>query len=509
MITIENSSAVTLAYLNEIEDGTVSEALNGEFSLSFVALINPLKTEFLYDNTNLLVYKYDLFRVVQFEELHNDDNLLTVLVKAEHVSYDTIKNEFVDFNYTAKTASEVMLNCLLGTNFIFRSCDITATNDIQIPDVCNSKQISIAIANIWGGELQYHRYYVDLLVRRGENRGVDFRFGKNIKNIKRIVNFAEDTIAYEIEVVEGSELEDFGYYELGDTVRVIDDAMLTDYETRIIEIHKNIITGINTKVILGSQIKDLRNSFDTVRKDVADVKQVLDNSAADWDRINDILDESGNLIPGRVVGELNLAVMSIINGTGTFEQRGNMSYWQNQPTKANSTFASMWNANGISFSNSKDGLGEWVWRSALDATGITADKVTASAISSMSIEAISALVQNLVARTITGVTIEGSTIYAGNRGPGGSYTEITTQGRIRGYSGGKRTFELYHSSEGNLILGTDLDTYGTDYIQITPHATMSTNYGTYSGPKISVTSGRDLILSAGRIIMDGVVVTNP
>lgn len=439
MLTIQSDVGVILAYLNNLEDAKIKEAINGEFTLSFIATVDPLKTEFLYDNANLIEYGNDLFRVTQFEELHAEDNALTISVMAVHISYDLINNQFIDFNYTNKSAAEIMIQCLLGTVFTLTSTDVTTTTSIQYTEQCNSKQISMAIANNWQGELQYYRRDIQLLQQRGINRGVDFRFGKNLKSIKRIVNFADNTVSYEVDVQQGTELEELGYFELGDTVRVIDDALKADYEVRIVELEKDIISDMNSSVVLGSEIKDLRSNFASIKKEVAETKQIITDSASDWNKINDITNSRGEMILGKL-NAITQVTSAIVNTTGTFEHRDNALYWQDQPTQEASTFATIWSAVGITFANSKTVDGEWIWISALDADGLTANKVTTSAISSLSVEAVSALVQNLVAQTITGVTIEGSTIYSGDRA-NGTYIAIAS-GIMEAYQNNFRVFTL-------------------------------------------------------------------
>ncbi len=283
ILTIQNESSITLAYLNNLENGNVHEIINGEYTLNFVALIEPLKTEHLYNKDNLIVYNNDYFRVVNFEELHSEDNMLTIEVTAEHISYDLIKDTKESFVYNDRAAIYVMNEALTDTNFTFLGTDVTATASIDLQRTeekpLNVKSILYQIAIIWGGELEYFQRDIELKQQLGQNRGVDFRFGKNIQNIRRIVNFADDTISYDVEVVQGSELEELGYFELGDTIRVIDDALNIDIYTRIIEVERDIITGINSRVILGQPIGTILDNITGINKKIKETEEKI--SAAD------------------------------------------------------------------------------------------------------------------------------------------------------------------------------------------------------------------------------------
>lgn len=470
MLKIENAEGTVLAFLNNLVEAKVREVLNGEYTLSFVATIDPLKTDYLYDDDNLINYDDDLFRPVTIEELHDEDDALTVAVECEHISYDLIKNVMSDFNCTYISAASVMTQCLIGTDFNLRSCDITEKTDIQYTEECNSKQISIAIANNWQGELKYYRNYIDLLKSRGQNRGAGFIFGKNLKSVKRIINRAEGTTSYEVEVMEGTETEEFGYYELGDTVRVIDQRLNVDYSCKIIEIEKDILTGLNSNVVLGDAIKDMRSSFSSVRKDVEEVKKTVENSATDWDKIKNITNDNGDIILGKL-NALTQIASRIVNSTGTFVQGDNYMMWHDQPTEDASTFATKWSAQGLVFANSKDADGNWIWQTALDANGLIATSVTSSCLSTISANVISMVVDSLVGKTITGVTITGSVIYAGDKA-NGTYMEITKDGNINGYANSKRTITIRKANEGRIYLSEDADDYDALGLELVPVAGM-------------------------------------
>jgi len=397
MLTIIDSNDITLAYLNNLESANVHEVVNGEYTLNFVALIEPLKTEYLYDNNNLIVYDNDYFRVVNFEELHNEYNMLTVEVIAEHISYDLIKDTKTSFTYDDRAAIYVMNEALTGTDFTFLGTDVTTTASIDLQGTeeqpLNIKGILYQIAVIWGGELEYFQRDISLKQQLGQNRGVDFRFGKNTKNIRRIVNFAEDTISYDVEVVQGSELEELGYFELGDTVRVIDDALNIDHYTRIIEVEKDIITGINSKVVLGQPIEDLTNTF----------TNIIETSNATNKKVNGVIDEHGMLIASKLSGTLQTAVETV-----TGSKNGGITYVEgvgielhNQPIETESTEAMLLTANGLLISNSKNTDGTWRWRTAITGQSISADEITTGTLTAINIDAVTITGSTLISESAT------------------------------------------------------------------------------------------------------------
>ena len=413
MLKVENKDGIVLAYLNNLQEGKVKEVLNGAYVLSFVATIDPLKTEHLYDPANFINYNEDLFKIVELREVHSEDNVLSVEISCEHISYKLIDTKFENFIHEYQSAAQVMNKCLFGTEFTLRKCDIELKTDIEYTQECNAKQISIAIANNWKGELRYYRHYIDFVQNRGSNRGTGFIFGKNLKSVKRIRNFADDKLSYEIDVMESPGLEELGYYELGDIVRVLDERLNIDIEMKIIELEKDILTGINNTVVLGDSIRDVRSSFSSISKAVEEVTQVVEKGKVDWNNINKITNENGEIIIGKL-DDITQIASKIVNSTGTFEHRDNALYWQDQPTKENSTFATIWGAQGMMFSNSKDEHGEWIWQTAIDSDGLTANKVVASALYGLLIKAVTLESSTIIGGEIIGTIINGNTVMAGD-----------------------------------------------------------------------------------------------
>ncbi|MGE4213768.1 MAG: phage tail spike protein [Anaerotignaceae bacterium] len=444
IIVNKNALTVPLAYLNNIEEGTckIKETINGEYTLNFTAIVEEFKTEFLYDENNLIEVDGDLFKPLILEELHSEDGLLTISVSCEHITYELLENVMADFSYSYKDITTVIIACLMGTDFTFTGTDVTLKTDINYTEECNSKQILQAIANNWKAELKYNRYNIYAYNRIGADRGVDFRFGKNVTGLKRTVDRStkdsegNPTISYEVDVVELKFIdEDYAqleYFELGDTVRIVDSALNISVKQRIVSLERDVLTGKNTSLTLGNVTDDIRTTISSMQSDVTEVKQVVTNSSPDWNKIKEITDNLGNVIASKLAGTLQLATTAIENATTTMKISDNGILFHNQPTEELSTFACLLNSNGIMFANSKDVSGNWEWQSALNSEGLIANKVVASALYGLTMEAVSIVGGTITGGVVNGVTIEGSTIYAGNR-TAGNYTEISGSGNIRVY----------------------------------------------------------------------------
>ncbi|GEM_PF-2399897 len=293
ILEIINKNYETLAYLNNIENGIVREVVNGEYTIRFTAIIEELKTDFLYDENNLIKYDNDYFNIIFIEEEHTSDNMLKVYVDCEHISYDLIKQTKLEYIENDRSAIYVMNDILANTGFTFLGTDVTTTNSINIDKEIDIKSLLYMVATMWGGELKYFQKTIEFKQQLGENRGADFRFGKNLQSIKRLNDRVKNTISYDVEVVQGSELQELGYFEIGDIIRVVDDMLNIEVDIRIIETEKDIVTGLNSRVILGQPIKDLSDSFNNIFNTVYQLNVKVDNNTINLNNaiqnaINDI-----------------------------------------------------------------------------------------------------------------------------------------------------------------------------------------------------------------------------
>lgn len=377
-IKIIDSNNVVLAYLNNITDGYVKQVVNGEYSINFTALIEELKTVFLYDTNNLLEYNNDYFNIVTIDEIHNENNMLMVNVYAEHICYDLLNITYNSFTYNNKTAIEVLTACLQDTGFTLSpSTNVTGVHSISLENA-TAKEVLYKIANIWGGELEFFRNSIALKTQIGTNRNVDFRFGKNVSNIKRHINHADDSVSYEVLVCNYAELDELGKYYLGDTIRVIDDRLNVDILIRIVELQKDIVTGLNNNVVLGNQIGGIGNVVSNLNNSINTVST----------SVNNIIDVHGDLIASKISGSLSTANTIIKNATShvIFDTQGIKAL--DQPIESEATKIVAVVSDGIGVANSRNQDGSWNFRTAITGDGINADEINAGTLTAININGV-------------------------------------------------------------------------------------------------------------------------
>lgn len=134
------------------------------------------------------------FRVYSVEQ--NIDG--TVTVKAAHISYDTVGIPILPF--TAENLSEAVdyMNTnrkLINPSEFVLSTDFSADGDIQVSTPSSFRSLlggnENTIAYVYGGEYHYDNYTIELLERRGQDKGICFRYGKNILDFEQEENSEE------------------------------------------------------------------------------------------------------------------------------------------------------------------------------------------------------------------------------------------------------------------------------------------------------------------------------
>ena len=436
---IINKDNEVIAILNNLETCTIQEIINGAYTLSFVATVDDLKTQFLYDEDNIIEVNNDLFKPLDIVEIHADNNELTVSVYCEHISYNLLEHEFDNFSYGNSTATEMMVACLKDTDFTFTGTDVTMKTRINYQEETNAKQITMAIANNWRGELQYHKYNVHLWQQRGQIRGVDFRFGKNIKGITKTTNRAErdeegnPLVSYEIDVVELKHIEEYAdleYFELGDTVRIIDDMLGININARIVERTYNVLTETNESITVGNVVTDLSNSISKIKESIDEVEEIINSNAPDWDKIKAITNELGNVITTKLDGVIKTSQNKIENSTGTVSMIDNGILIHNQPTEEDSTWAMKLTSGGMAIASTKNEDGTWKWATMATGEGVVAEAITTGILSAITIDGVEITGTNITGGTINGVTMNGSTIYVGDRASG-NYIELSPDNPVK------------------------------------------------------------------------------
>ena len=279
MIKIIDSANQTLAILQNITNSIILEELNREFIFNFTTVIDNDKSNHV-NYQNKVEAENNYFNIIYTEDERTQEGIF-ITAQCEHVSYDLLDTEYTA-GFTAIGVFSAVASLAIGTaNFTIGSVASTATETISILEATNARQILLSLASLHGGEIEWDKYVINEVSQRGADRGVQFRYRKNLTGVKRIVDNRKKvngnpTVSYLVNVAE-LEFEqsyiDKGYdslehYELGDTVRVIDKDLNLDTSLRIVKESHDVNQRMQGNVEISNFVDNLADTLTKIETTV-------------------------------------------------------------------------------------------------------------------------------------------------------------------------------------------------------------------------------------------------
>lgn len=208
-----------------ISNPIITEVLNGEYTLEFEYSKQGNLADKLVEE-NIVKANGQLFRICLITK-----TLKTIKVLAKHIVFDLSKNFLIDIAPTDKTGSSAIDWILSNTQFAH---DFTSWSDVPIVKSARYVRKNVieslittdnSLVKIWGGELEFDNTLIKLHSRRGQNRGLVIRYGKNLNGVEYQLDFS--TVVTRI-MPQGSD-------ELLLPEEFIDSPLINNYATPIIK----------------------------------------------------------------------------------------------------------------------------------------------------------------------------------------------------------------------------------------------------------------------------------
>ena len=264
---ILNKQGELLAILSEIENASIKKKINSSYTLEFKTIVDELKSEYITID-NQIEIEDNLYNIIDIDVSHQGNNEVMIDVYAEQVITELLDPEIEDMEIVSQNATNAVNNILQGSLFTLGTCNVSGIKSLKLSG--NRLKALQDIAEAYFGEFDFKKYTLDFVTQIGQDRGVQFRYGKNLRGITKSIKksqkdkYGNPIISYKINILELDELEDFRGLEtfnLGDTVRVIDEVLGIDVELRILELTYNPLRRINTNVILGNRTKTFTEDY--------------------------------------------------------------------------------------------------------------------------------------------------------------------------------------------------------------------------------------------------------
>lgn len=443
-----------IAVLENASEVKIKEVINGEYTLSFVLPRNDPKWQYIQAENFVKVYhasqkKDQLFRIRTFDEIRDEQGKLTSNIQCEHVWYDAADcNHFPSVELIGQTPLQILQYAFAGTRFTIGTVEITTLTDIY-QNKSNPMKIVAKLIEYVGGELVRDNWTIHLVAKRGSDTGVQFRFGKNNKSLKRhtdgkdiitrlypygkdglLIDDANDGVSYinspligqydrpkvgyrdykdiedpnelleaghaewstsdldgidkpkvtyAIEVVELKKLKDYGdieNFQLGDTIRIIDEGISADTKQRIMEYTEYPYEPKRSTVGLGNLT--IKNYYNYACTRITSSASQLATLITSKNTVNKVTTAQGELNPGWLEN-IQSKLKTLFNGSlkkAIMHKHGDI--WVDDPKNPTKAMAII--SDGFAIANSKLPNGDWDWKTFGTADGFTADLINAGKI---------------------------------------------------------------------------------------------------------------------------------
>ncbi|MCP1355475.1 phage tail spike protein [Aneurinibacillus migulanus] len=423
-----------LAILENAKDVRVYEKLNGEHTLEFVLPRNDPKWEYI-EAENFIKVDGHIYIIRATEEHRDSNGRLLSNIQCEHI-FTELLDEYIQheehINVTAPFALDRFLN---GTRFSPDATRLTGNRDLEVEDGTPVTGINLMLEE-WKAEVRYDgmpgqdgKFRVTLLPERGENRGVQIRYRKNLKSIKKTTNsrsvvtrlyvYGKDGLGIEgasqnksglsyidsphismyrhpkkghitfNDIEDPDELYEAGLKhlatvdtpqltyevdmlelenelkELGDTVRTIDEELGIDVYARIVEYEHYPFEPWRGKVVLANFRPGLTD-FLSELQDAKDTVQKITNSRG---KVNaSYLEGIISTLKTRITGSMAMANAEVMEDKGILFEN----------TDVNSQdYGALYIGPGIFAIADKKSGDKWDWRAFGTGAGFTADEIVA------------------------------------------------------------------------------------------------------------------------------------
>lgn len=271
-------------------DSRIREGINAEYTLDVKALCQELALG------SLIEVDDEPFRVVELSTSGCGKQVMNI--HAEHISYDLnvdmpMLPDLVETNtetqeQTTKPNPHSMkgeYSPLQAVNFVLSGTGFTAGEVLTALPLefrlgkMTRKQVLLKIAEFFNAELKFTDHIVSLVAQRGQDRGVQLKYAKNLKAIERIET--SQGVGYKVDIVElRTLLGDTEKFDLGDTVEIIDETAGISTKQRILSVDYDPLRRIHTNIEVGQREETFAEIY---QHDVEDVDRKIEEALKNLD----------------------------------------------------------------------------------------------------------------------------------------------------------------------------------------------------------------------------------
>jgi hypothetical protein len=242
------------------------EALNGENTLDFTAILDAKMRDLLDEDSVLCIGGYygDYFDVMHIKKNVNEDGTYTVDVEADHVSYRLNDPDYnMDVFSRTGTPTYVLGELLAGTGFSAGTVEFTTELMYEIKEKKSRRQMLMELVGVLGAELSFYNFSINLLVHRGSTDEKPVLKDRDVTVLSQTIDKrtldddGNPTVSYECSPTNSSPYN----YELGDDVSLLHARLDIDESLRVVSKKYNPYSDSEIQFVFGTFIKDVAQTI--------------------------------------------------------------------------------------------------------------------------------------------------------------------------------------------------------------------------------------------------------
>lgn len=188
MIKILDQHFNKLGVIKNVIDSSRLEEINGENSLDFTAILDKKLTD-LIDENSIFELENDYFDLAFFKKNIDEENLYTIEVESEHISY-RLNDPTYDMEFFTEIGTPVYIltKILEGTEFSVGSVDFVDILTYSAQETKSRRQLLMEFTALLGGELFFNKKIISILSHRGSSDVKVVVKDRNVKVVSKTVN---------------------------------------------------------------------------------------------------------------------------------------------------------------------------------------------------------------------------------------------------------------------------------------------------------------------------------
>ncbi|MGH0053226.1 MAG: phage tail protein, partial [Sphaerochaetaceae bacterium] len=261
MIRILNESLEEQGYLYERLSSYDTEELNSGKYVGGTFILTKDNTG-LITGSNIMEVNDDYYDIVYYKKGQSSSGDLSVDLEGEHVSYRLNDSDY-DLDYFTELGepSEILALLLDGTDFSVGTVEFTGETAYSMQESMSRRLALMDFVDYLGGEIQYDKFTISIVERRGSSTAKDLTSGRNIEVIDKTYNERETDddgdplISYTCSLIKPMDVD------LGDSVTLTYETLDIDVELRVISITKDPYDSSNVTFEIGNFVAGLEDEY--------------------------------------------------------------------------------------------------------------------------------------------------------------------------------------------------------------------------------------------------------